>query len=469
MTKRIFALLLALFMLAGLCACGDGEDTKDDATQAGTQSQPQNSEDSSAAENSGTAENSNPAVNSSDAESSDAESSDAADSSEEEKPVDKERKPLNYEYMKGTWLYQYSGTSLFREDGKQRDEAEYRQLVEQICANLQRDGYNTLFLQVRGHGDSFYPSELYPPSRYAVEDYDSEFDYDPFEIFVDIAHKHEISIHAWINPYRLLLVNQIISVPDNYAIKKWFNEKEGDYIVQLDGRYYANPAYEEVQQLVIDGAKEICTNYNVDGLHIDDYFYPSGVRDDFDKYAYAALGNGRTLKQFRYDCVNNLVKGLYDAVHSVHPDLMFGISPAGNMDNNRGYLSADIDTWCTTPGYIDYIAPQVYWSFNYVKDFAKFDICSTSWGNLVTCKDVKLVLGIGLYRTMDAELSQTDPGWFLYKDNLKRILEWTYDFEPADGFIMFDYCSMYDIYTGEYREQNSEEIQNMLPLLKGQD
>ncbi len=455
MTKRILALLTTVLMVLSLCACGDKAEEGKEAI-ANTDTEMSETATSSAEESDSTAE-----------ESTAEESTVLSDSNEEEENVTNEYQPLNYEYMKGVWLYQYSPTSLFREDGEQRDEAEYRQLVEQICQNMQRDGYNTVFLQVRGHGDSFYPSELYPPTRYAVADYDSEFVYDPLEIFCDIAHKYEISMHAWLNPYRLLMANQIISVPDHYAIKDWFNNKEGDYIICLEGRYYANPAYEEVQQLVINGALEICNNYNVDGIHIDDYFYPSHVPDDFDTKAFELLGNGRTLKQFRYDSVNNLVKGLYEAVHSVHPDLKFGISPAGNMDNNRGYLSADIDTWCTTPGYIDYIAPQVYWSFDYYKDFAKFDVCSKAWAELVTCEEVELVLGIGLYRTVDVEYSQSDPGWFLNKDNLKRILEFTYDFEPADGFIMFDYCSMYDIYTGEYLTENSEEIQNMLPLLKG--
>ncbi|MBQ4647660.1 MAG: family 10 glycosylhydrolase [Clostridia bacterium] len=396
------------------------------------------------------------------------EESKGTEESNEEKTMPTGHTPLNYEYMKGIWLYQYSAECLFRSGGKQRDEADYTRLVEQICSNLERDGYNTLFLQVRGHGDSFYPSELYPPSRYAVSDYDSVFEYDPLEIFCDIAHKHNISLQAWLNPYRLLLAGQIVSVPDNYAIKEWFNNKEGDYIIAIDGRYYANPAYEEVQQLVIDGAVEICNNYDIDGIHIDDYFYPSGVTEEFDTKAFNELANGRTLKQFRYDSVNSLVKGMYDAIHAVHPDLLFGISPAGNIENNRGYLSADIDTWCSQPGYIDYIAPQVYWSFDYYRDFAKFDICSINWANLIRCDSVKLVLGIGLYRTVSPTLTESDPGWYLYKDNIKRILEFTYDFDVAEGFIMFDYCSMYDIYSGEYNGKITEELENFLPLLKNE-
>ncbi len=444
--KKILACALASLMLLSFGSCGEKEpDTQ--AMASTDESSTVSAEESSAEEQT--------------------DESGEDDGSSFENGMINGYEPLNYEYVKGTWLYQYQYSGLFRADGKQRDEASYRELVTKICQNLQRDGYNTVFLQVRGHGDSFYPSKLYPPTLYVVDSYESEFAYDPLKIFCDIAHEHKISLHAWLNPYRLLLLSQMASVPDSYLTKQWYNEKEGDYVILMgDGRYYANPAYPEVQQLVIDGAVEICTNYEIDGIHIDDYFYPSGVQDTFDLLAYADMGNGRTLKQFRYDSVNTLVKGMFDSIHGVNPNLKFGISPAGNMDNNRGYLSADIDTWCTTPGYIDYIAPQVYWSFDYKADFAKFDICSTSWGNLVTCEDVDLIIGMGLYRTVNPTFSSTDPGWYLYKDNVKRMLEFTYDFEPADGFIMFDYCSMYDIYTGEYNTSISEELDNFLPLLK---
>ena len=374
---------------------------------------------------------------------------------------------MNYNTVKGIWLYQYTATSLFRKNGQQRDEAEYRKLVTKICQNLQRDGYNTLYLQVRGHGDSFYPSQFFPPTRYVVADYDSKFVYDPLEIFVEIAHKYKLSIHAWINPYRLLLTNQIESVPDKYKIKQWYKNNNGEYIVAIQERYYANPAYKEVQNLVISGAVEICKKYNVDGIHMDDYFYHKNAKADFDAKAYKEFGNGRTLQEFRRDNVNDLVKGLYTAVHTVNKDLLFGISPSGNMSLNRGYISADIDTWCTTAGYIDYIAPQVYWSHDYSADFAKFDICSTSWGNLITCNDVKLIIGMGLYRIENPkEDNLTDPAWYAKKDNIKRQLEFVYGYDKASGFIMFDYESLYDIYTGEYTACSLEERKNFLPLIK---
>lgn len=395
-----------------------------------------------------------------------ADTSSAEDSSEDTYPS-LGYQPLNYEYMKGIWLYQYKTQSLFKDSGAQRDEADYREKVKTICSNLSRDGYNTLFLQVRGHGDSFYPSELFPPTTFVVNSYSDSFVYDPLEIFCEIAHEYKISLHAWINPYRLLTTSQMSKVPEQYAIGKWYNEKEGDYVVCVNGRYYCNPAYAEVQQLVIDGAVEICRNYKVDGIHIDDYFYPEGSGNDFDKKAYDALGNGRTLKDFRFESVNALVSGLYSAVHAVNEALLFGVSPAGNISANRGYLCADVNTWCATPGYIDYIAPQAYWSFSHKQNYAKYDICSENWAELIKCDSVKLIMGMGLYRTINPVSSSADPDWYSYDDNIKRMLEYTYNDEDAAGFIMFDYESLYNIFTGEYRSENKAERENFLPLVKG--
>lgn len=480
---RIALSLLLVFAFALLTACGGNTGDTSSADRSGDYSAADSVVESSTAADSSVTESSEP--NSGTPDSSEADSSETdsrepeisiPDSSEpessEESGVTSDYptvgyQPLNYEYMKGIWLYQYKTQSLFKDSGVQRNEADYREKVKTICSNLSRDGYNTLFLQVRGHGDSFYPSELFPPTTFVVNSYTDSFVYDPLEIFCETAHEYKISLHAWINPYRLLTASQMSKVPEKYAIGKWYNEKEGDYIVCVNGRYYCNPAYAEVQQLVIDGAVEICRNYEVDGIHIDDYFYPEGADDSFDSIAYAALGNGRALKSFRFESVNSLVRGLYSAVHTVNEDLLFGVSPAGNINANRGYLCADVDTWCANPGYIDYIAPQAYWSFSHSQSYAKYNICSQNWARLIKCDSVKLIMGMGLYRTINPTDSSTDPDWYNCDDNIKRMLEYTYNDENAAGFIMFDYESLYNIFTGEYRTENKAERENFLPLLKG--
>lgn len=453
--KAALVLMLALCLVLPAVACGSGSTDGDskDATQAMTES----------------------------TDSADSTEDSSEDSSEEASmeydPVLTEN-PLNYKYMKGSWLYQYTNEGLFKTNGKQRPEADFRKKVEQVFENLQRDGYNTLFLQVRGHGDSFYPSEVSPPTTYVVDSYEDSFDYDPLKIFCEIAKEYKISLHAWINPYRLLTANQMAKVPETYRIGKWYKEKEGDYVIQgPDGRYYCNPAYEEVQQLVIDGVMELCENYDIAGIHMDDYFYIS-IEDEatdlaFDQKAYDELSDGadptdlEVRKEWRRQNVNTLVKKLFAKVHEYNPDMLFGISPGGNIDNNQiGYLCADVKTWCSTPGYVDYIAPQVYWSFSHSWDKAKFGICTKNWGEMVTCEDVRLIVGIGLYRAVEPTQSTSDPDWFRRKDNIKRMLNFVYGYENASGFIMFSYESMYNIITGGYNTAISEEQGKFLPLLK---
>ena len=455
--KAILALILALCMILPVAACGEeaGGNSSDDATGAMTESTDSSEE----------------------ATSEDGSSEESKEESMEYDPV-LTADPLNYKYMKGTWLYQYTNEGLFKTGGKQRPEADYRKKVEKICENLQRDGYNTIFLQVRGHGDSFYPSEVSPPTTYVVDSYTDTFDYDPLKIFCEVAKEYKLSLHAWINPYRLLTAGQMENVPETYRIGKWYREKNGDYVVQgPDGRYYCNPAYDEVQQLVIDGVMELCQNYDIAGIHMDDYFYIS-IEDEaedlaFDQKAYDLLYDGlaednlENRKAWRRQNVNTLVQKLFAKVHEYNPDMLFGISPGGNIDNNQiGYLCADVKTWCSTPGYVDYIAPQVYWSFSHSWNKARFNICTNNWANMVTCEDVRLIVGIGLYRAVEPTQSSSDPDWFKRKDNIKRMLNFVYNHEGATGFIMFSYESMYNVVTGAYNPAISTEQGKFLPLLK---
>ncbi len=441
--KRFTVLLLALLFVFGAVACTEG--TGDESKDSGEATSELTSEETS------------------------------EETTEETSEDEVLYEPLNYEEMKGIWLYQYRGECIFRTDGDQRDEADFRVKVEQVCSNLARDGYNTLFLQVRPYGDSFYPSEFYCPTAFVVKDYTDSFDYDPLAIFVETAHKYNVSIHAWLNPMRLMTAKQITTVPDNYKIKQWYDEKEGDYVVKVDGRYYLNPAYAETRQLIIDGALEICKNYDIDGIHFDDYFYvdiQGKANLAFDQKAYDEQNpdGEQTLvarKTWRKENVNTLLRDLFAAIKAYDERILFGVSPAGNISNNvDGYLCADVKKWCAEPGYIDYIAPQVYWSFDYKANFAKFNICSRDWSRLMKCDEVKLIIGMPLYKTERPQNSETDPGFYKYKDNIKRMLEFLETFAFDSGWIMFDYETLYDIDTGEYNPLIEEERENFLPLLK---
>ena len=186
-------------------------------------------------------------------------------------------KPLNYDYIKGVWLTQFDLLPIYRNGDKQRDKASFTELMKTVLDNIKSDGYNTVFVQVRPNADSFYPSEYYPISHYVSGQYGYESIYDPFEIIVSLAHESQISVHAWLNPMRAMKATQISAVSDKYYIKRWYSDssKKGRYVIDRNGQLYLNPAYASVRSLIACGAAEVCMKYNVDGVHIDDYFYPT--------------------------------------------------------------------------------------------------------------------------------------------------------------------------------------------------
>lgn len=211
-----------------------------------------------------------------------------------ERPADSDRPaaytPVNYGDFKAMWLSQIDMQNIYVSVGVQRGEASFRTYAKQIVRNIKTIGFNTIIVQVRPYADSMYPSEYYPMSSMVVGSYGREAEYDPFEIILKAAHDEGLSVQAWINPMRAMLDSQIGSVDSKYLIKQWYDDKNyrGKYIVNFKERWYLNPAYEEVRQLIIDGAREILEKYEVDGLHMDDYFYPEGIDASFDSAAYAA-------------------------------------------------------------------------------------------------------------------------------------------------------------------------------------
>ena len=397
--------------------------------------------------------------------------------------------PLNYDRMKGVWLFQYyTSGGMFKSGTSQRSESSYRQYVQTVVDNMVKDGFNTVLLQMRPNGDSLYPSQYFSPSPYAVSgtgygSTNSAFAYDPLEVFLEIAHEKDISVHAWLNPMRLMSSSQLSAVNSQFTLKQWYNDssKNGTYIVNVSGKYYLNPAYPEARQLIIDGVMEICENYDIDGIHFDDYFYVSIDSEStdlaFDQAAFnlygSSYGSASSLsvrKEFRRQQVNTLLRDIYSAMHEYNDDLIFGISPAGNIDNNQtGYLCADVKTWCSTPGYVDYICPQVYWSFDYSWNPAKFDVCTENWAAMCTTDEVDLIIGIPTYRAENnASYSETDPGWYNRKDNIARMLTYLKNHDRASGWVFFKYESTYNINTtvGSYASAFSQEIANYIGMVK---
>ncbi len=287
--------------------------------------------------------------------------------------------------MRGVWISYLEYMAIL----EGQSEATFRSYIASYFDNCVATGLNTVIVQVRSHSDAYYSSTLYPTAEYFTGSRGGAASFDPLAIMVEAAHARGLLIEAWFNPYRGPSTS--VDLPDGDPIKNWIGT---DNVFVYNNFYYLNPASSEVRDLVVAGVLEVVRNYNVDGIHFDDYFYPTADAS-IDANSYAALGGGRSLSQFRIDNVNTLISSVYSGIKSIK-NIPFGISPAGNINNNYGTMSADVRLWGSTPGYVDYLAPQIYWSYG--EGSLPYDTALANWQGVVTSPSVKLIIGQAAYK-----------------------------------------------------------------------
>ncbi len=379
---------------------------------------------------------------------------------------------LNYGDVKAIWLSQFDMHQIYTEDGAQRLAEDYTARVKQVINNLKSLNCNTVFIQLRPNGDSIYPSELYPTSKYVSGRYGAEIEYDAFRIFLEHAHAAELSVHAWINPLRCMLAEELVAIPDSYAVKKWYDEGTHSRLVTVDGRCYLNPAYRETRALICAGIDEIMRNYEVDGIHIDDYFYPT-TEDYFDAPAYSEyLQNGGilSLAEFRREQINTLMRDVYATVKRRNHTVLFGVSPGGNTDRNYNELYADVALWCVSDCYIDYLCPQIYFGFEH--ETHPFDEVSQEFSNIVSSHGVKLIIGMSLEKAYNGYNGVSDKWagtgsdeWIASRDILKRSIEYTENIGNCGGVAFFSYRLFFDPESGEVISETRDEVEAFLTIL----
>jgi len=344
-------------------------------------------------------------------------------------------KTLNYGEVKGVWISYIELSGILT--GK--SEAAFRKSFGEMMDNCASIGINTVYVHLRPFGDALYESDRYPWSKYASGKIGVAPKFDPLAVMLEEAHKRKISFQGWINPMRINADTDIAKVPADYAVGAWYadDSKKGKYIVKCGDYWYLNPAYEDTVKLIADGAAEICAKYEIDGIHIDDYFYP--VTDaSFDAAAYKA-SSFSTVSGFRlYNC-SAMVKALYSAVKKGNPNALFGISPQGSVTNNREELYADVEKWCKSAGFCDYIAPQFYYGFeNSAQPYKK---CIAEWQEMVKYSDVKLVMGLAVYKIgkEDAWAGDGKNEWITGKQIIKRQIEEARLMKNYGGVVFYSY------------------------------
>lgn len=384
--------------------------------------------------------------------------------------------PVLYEAMhhprtQAIWLSQFDLSPIMTEQGRQREQTDYEKRITQALRHIKENGLNTVFVQVRPNGDSLYPSELFPASPYAVGQAGASFAYDPFAILLEIAHKEGLSVHAWINPLRLFRNEILVGLDEQFAHVRWCREN-GDRAVSVDGVWYLNPAYGEVRDLVARGVREILSTYPVDGIHMDDYFYPTTAKN-FDQISYERYrrdGGTLPLGDFRRNAVNGLVSLLYETVHSEPGNRVFGISPSGNIERNYNELYADTSHWCANTGYVDYLCPQVYFGLQHeTHDFRS--VC-LDFDRMIQTDGIKLFVGMTLGKAHDGFYEITDryagsgaQEWIENQDVLARCLLVTRTLKHCDGVAYFSYQYLFSPESGEKNSATKTEWNTLLPYL----
>nr|WP_156793144.1 family 10 glycosylhydrolase [Fictibacillus macauensis] len=277
-------------------------------------------------------------------------------------------------------------------------------------------GMNAIVMQIKPVADAFYPSKYGLWSQYLTGVQGQHPGYDPLAFMVKEAHKRNMEFHAWFNPYRVTMPlgkkaekSDVYSLPSNHPARQ-----HPDWVVPYGQQLYFNPGLPSVQKFVTAGIMEVVKHYDIDAVHLDDYFYPYKIEGvafpDEDTYAKYGKKQFSTIGDWRRNNVNELVKNIHTSIHSVKKHVKFGISPFGVWRNkakdptgsdtaagvtNYDDLYADTRTWINN-GYLDYITPQLYWNIGLpVADYSKL---VDWWSKEVKNKKVHLYIGQADYK-----------------------------------------------------------------------
>lgn len=347
---------------------------------------------------------------------------------------------------------------------KHKDEKQFIETVRGIFDNLHSCGINTLMLHLRAFGDAFYESTTSPASKYFTDNVGDKLKFDPLKIIIDIAKEHSISVHGWINPLRTMSDEDFSKISNNYLIKKWYlSENKGDYYIKdLTGKNILIPTNAEVRKFILDVVGEILNNYNLDGIHIDDYFYPSKVDElkENDVAYYNKVKPGCDINDWRRKGTSNLVKQMCSKCHEINSNVKFGVSPQANLTNNYNSMFIDVKQWLSEAGFVDYIMPQIYFGFE--NSSHPFDRTIDEWNNLIK-NDVELYVGLAVYKVgidNDQHAGRGAKEWKNHTDILKRQEECCRKYEKYRGYCLFSYQSIFQS-DGSLNLKSKQEIENL--------
>lgn len=370
--------------------------------------------------------------------------------------------------LRGVWFSTVGNIDL----PKIEDVDSYKKYLKGVIEKLKEYKLNTVIFQVRPTNDALYESELAPWSKFITGVEGKYPGFDVFGYFVEEAKKENITVHAWLNPYRVSNVKftDLNMTKDEYLNsldEKNFARRRPDLVIEtvLD-KLILDPASEEVREYVANVAFEIASKYDVKAIHIDDYFYPyEEIRDPLEQSKFEKSGFSK-LSDYRRHNVNLLIEKIHNKLSTLPRKVEFGISPFGiyrtnikhfpedkiteaawekGSDNHYSCfacysgLYADIYLWMKE-GWIDYVVPQNYFELDYWKtasdgkvfELVKYADLAKWWAYICKETNTKLYMGQGLYR-------YSNEGNWSNSEEIINQLKYNQNYDNILGVIFFTY------------------------------
>ena len=321
--------------------------------------------------------------------------------------------------------------------------------IDMMINNIEELGFNSVILQVRSFGDAIYPSKIYSNSLYISNSFDV------LDYFSDICNSKGFKLYAWINPYRIRNDLNKDSISNDNIIYDLLDTR---HIVYTSGIYF-NPSSELVINLIIEGINEIINNYDITGILFDDYFYPS---TDCDLEEYNSLDLDISYEEYKLGRVNELIKRVYAACHN--NGILFGISPDGNIDNNYSKHSADVKTWLSNSGYVDFIMPQIYYGF--FNGSRPFYNTLKEWSSLITNDSISMSVALAFYKNgvIDEWASSGKTEWIENNNIIMKEIIVSRNINNYMGFGLFRYDYLFS--EDKINDNTLLEIENIKKVIK---
>lgn len=313
--------------------------------------------------------------------------------------------------FRGAWMH-----TVFQGQYAKQSTEENKAYLRSQLDSLQLAGVNAIVFQVRPSADAFYESKYEPWSRFLTQNGEAPTPYwDPLQFMVDESHARGMELHAWLNPYRVTTSKNEKLAPGHIY------HKHPERFLEYDGKLYFDPALPENREFIENVVRDIVTRYDVDAIHMDDYFYPYPVagKEFPDSKSYAKYGNGMKRDDWRRQNVDQLIEGLHNVMLETKPWVRLGISPFGVYRNkstdpkgsdtqalqNYDDLYADVLLW-TEKGWVDYMLPQLYWEIEHKR--APYPVL-VEWWNGVT-NDRHMYVGQDVMKCMSKkDITTTNP------------------------------------------------------------